>query len=73
MKPNPQFSADLVTFTEEILNGKLDFLCSDMEKLVLIHTSLPPLDLQIGLNANFIVRLSLRAVSSTFFDNIDSV
>ena len=26
--PNPQFSADLVTFTEEILNGKPHFLCS---------------------------------------------
>ena len=25
---NPQFNADLVTFTEEILNGKLHFLCS---------------------------------------------
>ena len=25
MGPNPQFSADLVTFTEEILNGKLHF------------------------------------------------
>ena len=24
----PQFPADLVTFTEEILNGKLQFLCS---------------------------------------------
>ena len=28
MGPNPQFLADLVTFTEEILNGKLHFLCS---------------------------------------------
>ena len=28
MQPNPQFSADLVTFTEEILNGKLQILCS---------------------------------------------
>ena len=28
MWPNPQLSADLVTFTEEILNGKLHFLCS---------------------------------------------
>ena len=27
MWPNP-FPADLATFTEEILNGKLDFLCS---------------------------------------------
>ena len=24
------FSADLVTFTEEILHGKLHFLCSDL-------------------------------------------
>ena len=29
--------SDLVTFTEEILNGKLHFLCSDMaEKLNLL-------------------------------------
>ena len=28
MWPNLQFPADLVTFTEEILNGKLHFLCS---------------------------------------------
>ena len=28
MWPNPQFSADLVTFTEKILDEKLQFLCS---------------------------------------------
>ena len=28
MWPNPQLPADLVTFIEEILNGKLHFLCS---------------------------------------------
>ena len=28
MRPNPKETADLVTFTEEILNGKLHFLCS---------------------------------------------
>ena len=28
MWPNPQETADLVTFTEEILNGKLHFLCA---------------------------------------------
>ena len=28
MWPNPQFPAGLVTFTEEIPNGKLHFLCS---------------------------------------------
>ena len=27
MRPNPQFSADLVTFTGEILYEKLHFLC----------------------------------------------
>ena len=35
MWPNPQFPADLVTFTEEILNGKLHFLCSVKLKLKL--------------------------------------
>ena len=29
MLPNPQETADLVTFTEEILNAKMHFLCSD--------------------------------------------
>ena len=28
MWPNPQETADLVTFIEEILNGKLHFLCA---------------------------------------------
>ena len=34
MWPNPQETADLVTFTEEILNGKLHFLCSVNDKKV---------------------------------------
>ena len=29
MWPNPQEIVDLIVFTEEILNGKLHFLCSD--------------------------------------------
>ena len=32
MWPNSQETADLVTFTEEILNGKLHFLCSVEER-----------------------------------------
>ena len=32
MSLNPQEAADLVTFTEEIHNGKLHFLSSDWEK-----------------------------------------
>ena len=29
MWPNPQETADLITFTEKNLNGKLNFLCSE--------------------------------------------
>ena len=36
MWPNSQKTVDLVTFTEEICNGKLHFLCSD--SLVLYYT-----------------------------------
>ena len=32
MLPNPLETEDLVTFTEEILNGKLHFLCSVIAK-----------------------------------------
>ena len=49
MCPNPEETADLVTFTEEILNGKLYFLCSVIHgqikkkatlTLMFCHTSL---------------------------------
>ena len=46
IRPNQQFPADLVTFTEEIRNGKLHFLCSEKAGVWLIflvsfwHTSL---------------------------------
>ena len=30
MRPNPQETADFVTYTEEILNGKLHFLYRDL-------------------------------------------
>ena len=38
MWPNPQEPADLVTFTEEILNEKLHFLCSDKSSAVKYYT-----------------------------------
>ena len=34
MWPNPQKNADLVTFTEEILNGELHSLCSETWKVL---------------------------------------
>ena len=33
MRPNPQETVDLVTFTEEILNGKLQFLGSATDRV----------------------------------------
>ena len=37
MSPNSQETVDLVTITEEILNGKLHFLCSDTKTLSRLH------------------------------------
>ena len=36
MWPNPQETVDLVTFTEEILNGKFHFLCSDSSGFIIV-------------------------------------
>ena len=38
MWPNPEETVDLVTFTEEPLNGKLDFLWSDTFKYKVLIT-----------------------------------
>ena len=40
MLPNSQFPADLVTFTEESLNGKLHFVCSAMVMFVIFRAFL---------------------------------
>ena len=37
MWPNPPETADLVTFTEEILNGKLHFLCNVSNQVIHIE------------------------------------
>ena len=41
MWPNPQETADLVTFTEEILNGKLHFCAVYKEKKTVEDVNLP--------------------------------
>ena len=43
MRPNLQETADLVTFTEEILNRKLHFLCSAASSLTLLAAKAAPL------------------------------
>ena len=37
MQPHPQETADLVTFTEGILNRKFHFLCSDIYSWIVKH------------------------------------
>ena len=37
MRPNLQFPADLVIYNEEILNGKLHFLCSSMPVKAILY------------------------------------
>ena len=39
MWPNPQETAALVTFIEEILNGKLHVLCTDLKNLQILIQS----------------------------------
>ena len=39
MRPNPQFPTDLVTFTEEILNRKLHFLCSERHEDIYLENN----------------------------------
>ena len=41
MWPNSTETADLVTFTEEILNGKFYFLCSDVKTVLKLLLTIP--------------------------------
>ena len=34
---HPQFPADMVAFTVEIRNGKLHFLCSNIQRILLVN------------------------------------
>ena len=49
MRPNQQETADLVKFTEEALNGKLNFLCSVIGNAAI----------NVNTNSSFLVILSL--------------
>ena len=40
MWPNPQFLANFITFTEEIVQGKLNFLCSGTVNTNVTHYAL---------------------------------
>ena len=53
MCQNPQFLEDLVTFTGEILNGKLHFLCGVSGRLAVIKWSVCTVKSQRILHESF--------------------
>ena len=58
---NPQYPADLVTFTEEILNGKLHFLCSVWFSELLSTWPLRfPAIITMPFSLNFLTTLKLK-------------
>ena len=65
MWPNLQFPADLVTFTEEIINAKLHFLCSEQaSKHVLKNIELIAIEISIVkpsiMSGVFVTRENIR-------------
>ena len=53
MWPNPQFPADLVSFTEEILNGKTSFFLQWTFRMKTYSVILMSLELDSRLTQNF--------------------
>ena len=56
MWPNPKVTTDLVTYTEEIINGNLHFLCSEIDQYDLSYFILKRADYrnyQIFLNRRY--------------------
>ena len=73
MRPNLQFPVDSVTFTEEILNGKLHFLCGDIEQKNYLSSSRQEdvFDLFIKICFfNFLCLVSLTWLFSILFSNM---
>ena len=63
MWPNLQKTAELVTFTEEIFNGKLHFLCSDSARLIAMEMQL--LVERYVIQCFFVLFYSIRSKTKT--------
>ena len=72
MWPNPQFPADLVTYTEEILDEKLDFLCSACYKLLNVWWSLDVVVSNVNSDWCLLVDLTYKSVGSSSTDRFIS-
>ena len=64
MWPNPQLSADLVIFTEEILNGK-HFLCNDVPWLSVKESKKKAINSSMSLSNLFFWNMSKVKSSGT--------
>ena len=73
MRPNLQFLVDSVTFTEENLNGKLHFLCSDIEQKNYLSNSQQEYVFDLFIKIcffNFLCLVSLTWLFSILFSNM---
>ena len=67
MWPNPQETADLVTFTEEILIGKLHFLCSANINIEVFAMKCLFLDIYVSPECHFTKIIRLQSFWGQFF------
>ena len=67
MRPNPQEIADLVIFTEEILNGKLHFLWSTSSKFILLILKEDVFAIQSIFFHNYVKSVRFRSFSCPYF------
>ena len=73
MWPNPQFPADLVTFTEEILNGKRHFLCSDVRYKIYRVVTFTPKQLTSEVNHSRIIDSDNNPKPSGFIFYVETI
>ena len=58
MWPSPQETTDLVTFVEEILNGKLHLLCTETSDFLNVNLHIFPISRRdISANTSFIFQM----------------
>ena len=73
MWPNPQETADLVIFTEEILNGKRHFLCSGSNIQWVVHRVLTCWKVKLTFSKHCIKSVRIRSYSVRMWENWDQI
>ena len=75
MKFSIKFPVDLITFTEEILNGKLQFLCSasDVFTLAYLHLTVPNPHFCAAFRVNLAIFVAISFQQNTFEQMLQKV